>query len=76
MMRARHQRSLSTPEGWLAKPRGCFKRRQLTYSRETARVSNIDHLEMGRDDSTFAPVVFTVVELQEEGLFRHITAYV
>jgi len=77
MMRARHKRSLERPKASLAKLGwGGQRARKLPYANPTAnkRVSDVELVEMG--EKSFAWVVFTVVvEVEEEGLFRHIIEY-
>lgn len=92
MMRARHQRSLARPEGYMAKLRRLREgRRKYSVEIPTATsggpvrpgnqddsdIYNIELAEEGLSASRtgFRKAVVTVVEIEEEGLFRHIITY-
>lgn len=85
LLRRRHERSLARPEGRLAKFRQRIFRgpRKLAYTGTTSGGRNTSSsvvevdLEEGGCSSDWGLVrtVVTVVEIQEEGLFRHIVTY-
>ncbi|CAM9361947.1 unnamed protein product [Ectocarpus sp. 12 AP-2014] len=82
MMRARRQRSSARPKGWRT------RFRKLEHYDEANIIKNamkdfvdgqappeIELLEAGRLKMNFVRVVMAVVEIPEEGLFRHIITY-
>ena len=78
MMRARHLRALTRQTGCLARLRQFFGGAKKLPDADPiikTMVSDVELLEMGRDGNSLAWVVFTVVELEEEGLFRHIVEH-
>lgn len=91
MMRARHQGCLARPEGRLARFRQCVQSPQkLKYSSETlisnsmtasdgVLLGNLStsevELEAGSSNGNLVQAVLMVVEIEEEGLFRHVITY-
>ena len=79
MMRGRYQISLARkPRGCAARLRPCFERPpKLAHSNaiENTRVADVELLEVGKNENVFARVVFMAVEIEEEGIFRHIVTY-
>lgn len=91
MMRSRHQGFVTRNEGWLARLTSHGRRTpKLTNADETTTfkpsttdqidtadqsASDIQELEEGRSKASFVQAVVTVVEIAEEGLFRHIITY-
>ena len=81
MMRARHRRSLATPpEGWLARYQPFFRRppdlpRSNAMVSTMSTVSGIELQELGSRETSFVRAVVKSVEIEEEGLFRHIAMY-
>lgn len=91
MMRMRHRRSLARPEGWLARFRPRIGRpRKVQYARATlaSKTANMSHenvlgdlntsgveLEAGKSNWNFVRAVVMMVEMGEEGLFRHVITY-
>ncbi|CAM9640663.1 unnamed protein product, partial [Ectocarpus sp. 8 AP-2014] len=73
MIRTRHQRSLARPKGW------SIRLRKLERFNEANIVHNIppeiELLEAGRSRMNFVRAVMAVVEINEEGLFRHIISF-
>ncbi|CAN0092907.1 unnamed protein product [Ectocarpus fasciculatus] len=89
MMRARHQRSLARPKGYMAKLRQLREGRRK-YSVEFPTATSGGPVRAGNQDDSdielaeeglsasrtgFRRVVVTVVAIEEEGLFRHIITY-
>ena len=81
MMRARYQTSLMRPaEGWMATCRRCFKRpRELAHpdamANTTPTVYDIELQEFRAHGTNLSQIVVAAVEVEEEGLFRHIVMY-
>ncbi|CAM9991916.1 unnamed protein product [Ectocarpus fasciculatus] len=82
MMRARHQRSLARCTGWRArfwKLERYDEASIIKYAMKdvmTGQTSpEIELLEAGRLKMNFVRTVMAVVEIEEEGLFRHIITY-
>ncbi|CAM9730103.1 unnamed protein product [Ectocarpus sp. 6 AP-2014] len=73
MIRTRHQRSLARPKGWP------IRLRKLERYNEANIVHKIppelELLEAGRSRMNFVRAVTAVVEINEEGLFRHIISF-
>ncbi|CBN77271.1 expressed unknown protein [Ectocarpus siliculosus] len=83
MMRARHERSSSArSKGWRARLRKLERYDEASIIKYAMRdfmggqtPPEIELLEAGRLKMNFVRAVIAVVEIQEEGLFRHIMSY-
>ncbi|CAM9713826.1 unnamed protein product [Ectocarpus sp. 13 AM-2016] len=82
MMRARRQRSSARPKGWRTRFRKLEHHDEANIIKYAMRdfmggqtPPEIELLEAGRLKMNFVRVVMAVVEISEEGLFRHIITY-
>ncbi|CAN0459324.1 unnamed protein product [Ectocarpus sp. 12 AP-2014] len=82
MMRARRQRSSARPKGWRTRSRKLEHHDEATIIKYAMKdfvdgqaPPEIELLEAGRLKMNFVRVVMAVVEIPEEGLFRHIITY-
>ncbi|CAN0342003.1 unnamed protein product [Ectocarpus fasciculatus] len=82
MMRARRQWSSTRSKGWPARLRKLERYDETNIIKDAMRVfqggqtpPEIEQLEAGRLKMNFVRAVMAVVEINEEGLFRHIITY-
>ncbi|CAN0066974.1 unnamed protein product [Ectocarpus fasciculatus] len=82
MMRARHRRSLARSTDWRARLWKLERYDETSIIKDamkdamTGQTSpEIELLEAGRLRMNFVRTVLAVIEIEEEGLFRHITTY-
>ncbi|CAN0524153.1 unnamed protein product, partial [Ectocarpus sp. 8 AP-2014] len=82
MLRARHQRSLARSRGWPVRLRKleCYNKANIAkYAMRNfmgdQSSPDLELLEGGRSRMNFVRAVTTVVETNEEGLFRHIIKF-
>ncbi|CAM9662701.1 unnamed protein product [Ectocarpus sp. 6 AP-2014] len=82
MMRGRHRRSLARSKGWRARLRKLERYDEANIIKYAMRdfmggqtPPEIELLEAGRLKMNFVRAVIAVVEIEEEGLFRHIISY-
>ncbi|CAM9349526.1 unnamed protein product [Ectocarpus fasciculatus] len=82
MMRARHQRSLARSKSWPVRLRKLERYNEVNIVKYAMRdfmgdqtPPEIELLEAGRTKMNFVRSVMAVVEINEEGLFRHIIKF-